>query len=296
MRRYYPDKNSSAEAARKTIEINAAYAVLGDAPARAAYDARHRNGMKGSAGDSSGSPPPPPHGSGSTEEPPPPRGRAEAPIFGKGGLIFASIITALVIGSVALTGSESTNANNTMNVDENLTTTDMNASAFDAVETKPIEQNVTQAIPPDLSKQPQTAVSYSTIEYAADRVAKIIVTKGIAGARAYSEHCHKAVRSAPSWDGADSCAAFDYAAAYIDGAVSTQAGWPKNGYFDFQSDNQPDDYAAVGGPSYVTNDRLTKIKSAAQDAAAEAFRREVGRMRADNTSQSGAAPGNSTEE
>jgi DnaJ-class molecular chaperone len=34
MRRYHPDKNPSADAARKTIEINAAYAVLGDTAAR----------------------------------------------------------------------------------------------------------------------------------------------------------------------------------------------------------------------------------------------------------------------
>jgi hypothetical protein len=129
-----------------------------------------------------------------------------------------------------------------------------------------------------LSGQPTSAVDYSTIEDAARRVAKLIATKGIAGARAYSEDCHKAVQAAPSWTAADGCAAFDYAAAYIDSAVSTQAGWPKNGYFDFQNDNETDQYAAVGAPSYRTYDRLPKIRAAAQQAGLDAFRTELARQ------------------
>jgi hypothetical protein len=188
---------------------------------------------------------------------------------------------------MALGGLSSSNTalNNTMNVDEDLTTTDMNATDMTAVDmnatdVNAVDMNAIQPTPLDLSKQPQSAVSYSTIEAAANRVAKIIAIKGIAGARAYSETCHKAVQSSPSWEGADGCAAFDYAAAYIDGAVSTQSGWPKNGYFEFQDSNQPDAYAAVGAPSYTTSDRLTKIRAAAQDAAIEAFRAELARQNA----------------
>ena len=306
MRRYHPDKNPSAEAARKTIEINEAYAVLGDPIARAAYDGRRRSSAE-SAKAKANRPPPPP--------PPPPSDSAShaasdrVPSYSeeqsRGGLVFASILSGCIVLAVVVSAASSSGvANNTMNVDENLTTTDMdatdmlatdmNATDMSATDMNATAMNVDENLtttdintmdmadqaPPDLSRQIQTAVSYSTVEDAAKRVARMIVRGGMASARTYSENCHKAVQSRPSWDGADSCAAFDYAAAYIDGAVSNQGGWPKNGYFDFQSDNQSDDYSAVGAPSYVTNSRLTKVRSAAQSAAAEAFRAEIAKMRA----------------
>lgn len=303
MRRYHPDKNPSKEAQRKTVEINAAYAVLGDPIQRADYNTR-RNAEAARASSSktersSTSPPPPP---------PPPKGStanadnnpvAPSAAAKRGGLIFASILTVCIVGGLILSASNLSDvANNTMNVDENLTTTDMNATDMNAtdlnatdmnasaIDLNSLETNLAAAEPADLSKQAQTALSYDTIEAAADRVAKIITTKGISGARAYSENCHKAVQASPSWDGADDCAAFDYAAAYIDDAVSTQAGWPKNGYFEFQNTNEPDDYAAVGAPSYVTSDRLNKLRAAAQSAAQEAFSAEVARMRAKEASRS----------
>lgn len=288
MHRYHPDKNPSEMAQKRTVEINAAYAVLGDPKKRAAYDARRKAGTsqkKASAGSGEKSPPPPP--------PPPPKSTTEksAPVpaatgsGGRAGLIFASILTVFIIGPVALGALRASDiANNTMNVDENLTTTDLNAAtAYD--DTSGVMANADAALnaaatasAPDLSQQEAAPVDYSTIESAARKVAKIIATKGVTGARAYSEDCHKAVLATPSWTGADSCAAFDYAAAYIDGAVTTQAGWPKNGYFDFQSENQSDQYAAVGAASYRTYDRLPKIKAAAQQAGLEAFRTELARQ------------------
>ncbi|MFL6728116.1 MAG: hypothetical protein ACJ8FS_16620 [Sphingomicrobium sp.] len=196
-----------------------------------------------------------------------------------GGLIFASILTIFILAVVGLSGSNSTNSAglNTMNVDENLTTTDMN-TAVDMNAMNATDMNAVEAVPPDLSKQSQTAVSYSTIEGSANRFAKIITTKGITGARAYSDSCHKSVQTKPSWDAADGCAAFDFAAAYIDDAVSTQNGWPKDGYFQFQSANEADNYASVGAPTYVTSDRLSKIRAAAQSAALEAYRIELARQ------------------
>jgi hypothetical protein len=296
MRRYHPDKNPSKEAQRKTVEINAAYAILGDANQRAAYDARRTAEAaraSSSKTEQSSTPPPPP---------PPPGGNASyagksavaaSGTGNRGGLIFASILTVCIVGGLVLSASNSSDvANNTMNVDENLTTTDMNATDMNAsaIDVNAVDANLTVVEPADLSKQPQTALSYDTIEAAANRVAKMITTKGISGARAYSEKCHKAVQASPSWNGADDCAAFDYAAAYIDDAVSTQAGWPKNGYFEFQNTNEPDDYAAVGAPTYVTSDRLSKIRAAAQSAAADAFRYEVARMKASEPPPPPSAP------
>jgi hypothetical protein len=191
---------------------------------------------------------------------------------GAGAVIIGLGLVAAFIG-VAATGNLET-ANNTMNVDENLTTTDFEPTDLNATDLNAV---ATEAAPPDLSKLPQPTLSYDTIENAANRVAKLITAKGILGARTYSESCHKSVESTPSWNGADGCAAFDYAAAYIDDAITTQNGWLKDGYFQFQSGNQPDNYAAIGAPPYVTSDRLAKIKAAAQDAALTAFRVEIAR-------------------
>ena len=326
MRRYHPDKNPSESARKKTIEINAAYAVLGDPAKRAAYDTRRaQSGPKkkttATNGAQSSSPP--------TPEPPPHKPATAASNVdlggGRGGIIFASILTLVIIGSLVVAGLNATDmANNTMNVDENLTAIDMNATvdmnatdinatdeagsiaapnADEALKNALSELGDTSAIPADLSQQPTATLDYSTIEDAAQKVAKIIATNGMAGARAYSENCHKAVQANPSWTAADGCAAFDYAAAYIDAAVTTQAGWPKNGYFDFQSDNQTDQYAAVGAASYRTYDRLPKIKAAAQQAGLDAFRTELARQQtirrmgdAQQSSQNNAsAPSNTSE-
>lgn len=328
MRRYHPDKNPSAEAAQKTIQINAAYAVLGDATARAAYDVRRkskesqRKSSSGAGAKPPPPPPPPPSPPPHPSEPEPPATRARSG-DSAAGLIFASLITILIIGAIGFGASKATIdiANNTMNVDENLTTTDMNSTTMDSIasdmnvpgmpDSGNVEANADAALNAagelspalgthvDLSDQPSAAVDYSTIEDAARRVAKIIATKGMAGARTYSESCHKAVQASPSWSGADGCAAFDYAAASIDAAVTSQAGWPRNGYFDFQSSNQSDQYAAVGVSSYRTYDRLPKIRNAAQQAGLDAFRTEIARqntisrMRGDQ--QTTSAAGNSTE-
>ena len=311
MRRYHPDKNPSAEAARKTIEINEAYAVLGNPVARAAYDGRRRSSAESAKAKANQPPPPPPPPSSDSESHAASgRARSHGEERSRGGLVFASILSGcIVLGVIVSAAGSSGVSNNTMNVDENLTTTDMDATDMTAADMNATDMNatdmnapdmnstamnvdetltttdmnamdMTDQAPPDLSRQIQTAVSYSTVEDAAKRVARMIVRGGISSARTYSESCHKAVQSRPSWDGADSCAAFDYAAAYIDRAVSNQGGWPKNGYFDFQSDNQSDDYSAVGAPSYVTTSRLSKLRSAAQSAAGEAFRAEVAKMQA----------------
>lgn len=179
-----------------------------------------------------------------------------------------------------------------MNVDENLTATDMNAVDMNAADMNAAEMNAdaalneaanatdnnqVAAIPTSLSGQPQAVVSYSTIEGAAQRFANALITKGITGARAVSEACHNDVQKQPTWDAADNCAAFDYAAAYVDEAVSRTGGFPPNGYFQFQRTNQADAYSAIGAPSYLTLTRLEKIRGAAESAAAEAYRTEVWR-------------------
>jgi hypothetical protein len=176
-----------------------------------------------------------------------------------------------------------------MNVDENVTTTDFGPGLNYANDTNTADANMTMNATdvnrlaannlPDLSVQRQTAVNYSTIEAAADHFASMLMKHGVLGARTYSERCHKDVQSAPSWDSADSCAAFDFAAAYVDEAVTRQANLPKDPYFQFQRSNQADNYAGIGAPSYATESRLSKIREAAENAALEAMRIQLARRK-----------------
>jgi curved DNA-binding protein CbpA len=299
MRRYHPDTNCSPEAARKCIEINAAYAVLGDPAARAAYDARrHQQDNSAERVDAGASTVESQSGDMDAKT----RSRSVGAILVYSLFIVGSGILGTLVVINGAHGSHTADSN-TMNVDENLTTADLNATDMSAVQGSQTDINsvhniampatadlnaiaTDSALPPNLSQQVQSAVSYSTIESAAWRFATLLRSQGLAGARTYSERCHKGVKVTPTWDGADSCAAFDYAAAYIDEAVSRNGGWSRNGYFEFQRANQGDNYAAVGAPSYLTYSRLNQIKAAAEESAAEALRTQLARERPNSAASS----------
>lgn len=133
--------------------------------------------------------------------------------------------------------------------------------------------------PASLEDLPSTELAFDDIEAAANRFASTLMRNGMAGARALSETCHKQVIAEPSWSGADRCAGFDYAAAYIDERIAREAGWALNPYFQFQSDNQSDRYEAAGASAYSIHSRLTTIKKTAEQAAEIALRLEVAKIK-----------------
>jgi curved DNA-binding protein CbpA len=62
--RYHPDRDTSPEAARRMIELNEAYRLVGKAEARTAFDTANRRaaygfGTAGNGGNGSSTPPPP---------------------------------------------------------------------------------------------------------------------------------------------------------------------------------------------------------------------------------------------
>jgi curved DNA-binding protein CbpA len=116
---------------------------------------------------------------------------------------------------------------------------------------------------------PPPTLTYDDIESAAQNFERIFRKDGMAGARAFSESCHKAVISVPSWSAADRCAAFDYSASFIDQGATRESGADPNGYFAFQKDNQANNYRSVGGASYL-GPRLAEIEKTASAAVSEA--------------------------
>jgi len=278
MRRYHPDTNASADAKQRAAEINEAYEVLSNPTKRARYDAelkvaqakQRTTGESSSAGrqwESQSPPPRPPQPPKATESgpvtpPPEPSGLAKA------GWVAGGI--GLILLVAALSTSPGQDAN-TMNVDENAMPTDltdMNMASANTVEPpKPIK----------LSDLEQSPIQFDDVETAASQFARVLMKRGIAGARATSEKCHKDVTAAPSWEGADRCAAFDFAAAYIDKGVATASGWEPFPYFQFQADNQSDRYEEAGAYAFSVNNRLTTIKEAAERSVEGALRSELAR-------------------
>ena len=299
MRRYHPDTNKDATAQQKAREINEAYAVLGDAAKRAEYDRQRATGQAGQAqqqrnsgqgsSKAAGSKPSASAGAGAAQQQPPTTGSSY-----KDGSAWW-LITAVIIGVLALpalfSGSSNEAAENTMNVDEALITENVVASdeavdaaldaAGNAVENASDALNSMEAeAPPGLSKLPDAQVDYGNIESAAEKFAAILVNNGIPGARSFSDRCHKGVVAKPSWAAADYCAAFDFAGAHIDEAISKQGKFPQNGYFQFQSDNQDDAYVAAGAYAFSLPSRLATIRRAVEPAVVEALDVRHARQRA----------------
>lgn len=287
MRRYHPDTNKDPAAEQKAQAINAAYAVLGDPERRARYDSARRKSTDGQSTSNRKSqnraepesPPPPP----------PPMDNSEVVPFeeGRGGM--AAFAFLLVLGAAAIIAYASTpnierqadelreqaDSLDTMNVDETLTTNEVLANEVASA---------------TLSEIPQPTVEYSNVEAAANRLASILMKDGIAGARSYSQNCHKDVQESPSWEGADNCAAFDFAAAYVDQAISGEGKWAPSGYFKFQQDNMDDTYEAAGAPPYTVAARLNQIRRAVEPAAAEALQVAIAKQRADEARAAREAP------
>lgn len=301
MRRYHPDTNKDATAQQKAREINEADGVLGDAAKRAEYDRQRATSQAGRAQQqrnsgqgSSKAPGPKPSasagaGAAPRQQPPPPTGPSSKNGSGR-WLMAASLIGILALPAL-LSDSGNEAAENTMNVDETLTTENIVASdeavdaaldaAGNAVDNAADALNSTEAEAPlGLSKLPDAQVEYSNVESAAQKFAAILIKDGIAGARSFSDRCHNGVVAKPNWAAADYCAAFDFAAAHIDEAISKRGQFPENGYFQFQSDNQDDAYVAAGAYAFSLSSRLATIRRAVEPAVVEAVDVQLARQRA----------------
>lgn len=111
---------------------------------------------------------------------------------------------------------------------------------------------------PELAYTP-SPMSYDTIEKATKTFVSIYNDRGYEGARGYSQKCHKAAKSWPTYDRLDYCVAFDLAAAAFDYRSHTQGGTTRNQYFKFQSGHADELYE--GAASYEIEQRVRNMSS-----------------------------------
>lgn len=257
--KYHPDTHSGTDATRRAAAINEAYAVLSDPAKRAAYDSARSNSASARASHKAGTPPPPP--------PPPPQPSpmpsAAAQLGPQRRHVGAWVVVALMVGLIAI-GVAATRTSDAVTIAP--------AGSSNSVFAEPSDSVAAFATPSSPETLPTAAVAgpgsddlkFDNIEAAAKQFDRVLQRRGISGARAFSEHCHEGLKTAPTWQAADYCAAFDIAAAHVDKAVSSALSVRPRDYFLFVNDNAADTYKPLGQAPYQVTDRLERIRKAAE--------------------------------
>lgn len=314
MLKYHPDHNKSPGATERAAKINEAFKAIGTKENRAAYDAAQaRNSAPPPSPPPSPPPPPPrPPASPPRPSPPPPRAaprpRAQARIPSSWlanlrgiAVIFllVGVVRAVIMvsnrGNVSLSSATVSSSIDTITSSPNpkavRTERSSKNSLVDHMEMAPSPGDKLSALPlvnssPTAVPLSPPSVDFRLLEGAAMTFAKVLNREGVWGARDWSQSCHQRVRSAPSWSRADRCAAFDYAARYMDLGMVKAAGIRPNTYFAYQAQNQADNYREVAGDQiYSVADRLRQISTAVEPLTYDAVKsgiqqREAGRQRA----------------
>ena len=285
MLKYHPDTNKSADATRRAAAINEAFSVLGDVRSRAAYDLSRRSGNT-TPPSSSPSPSDREKASSSAKSKVNTRTAASSGWKAQFGSLAAIVLAVAVVrvgvreanGSAAAPSPVSTAANdiaavgletmtdNMTAVDQPSTPTSFSGDALLSNMLEPPTETPTPLLSDTaaISIQPPTNIDFETIERAATTFAKVLSRGGMIEAREWSQTCHGEVKQNPSWSAVDRCAAFDYAARYVDVGVAKAADMRTNSYFAFQAANQADNYDVVGGQPYLVGQRLRRIEAAVE--------------------------------
>ena len=279
LKKYHPDKYSGNDARELTARIIDAYKIVGDPVARANFDRKmspNGTSKQSGAGTAKNAPPSPP-------KPSTPNKGADGRSRQIGGrsieykslvwvVLGALVILAIVI--VNLQGKSSTDYDSMIEAAADTVEMPaeeaMGANESGTVATKPLEQgevlsdlfSSTSPLPVDLPSNPPP-IAFATVESATKAFSRALRSGGMNEARKRSEKCHLAVKTNPTWDGLDYCASFDFAAAILDRYVTKETKWSRNGYFEFQENNQADYF---GSRQYLANSRLYKLKSATVSA------------------------------
>lgn len=282
MLKYHPDTNRSPDATQRAAAINEAFSVLGDPTKRVAYDASLGRRASGPSAPPP-TPPDPPTPPQSDDRDRLPRPQFRLPTWGKS---LAGLIVVLLVGlGVRIAIHEANRARLAEQYawregpDPMMdgTMVDNMTAAEDPFANDAMMMNLS-GLPSALGSNSlsgslpltPTNVVFRDIEAAAESFETVLNRRGIMGARAWSENCHKQVEKNPSWAEADKCAAFDYAARFIDKGMTQTTGLNPNGYFVFQAENQANNYKAVGGQPYLVTERLRAIKTAVEPLTYEA--------------------------
>lgn len=288
MLKYHPDTHTGTDATKRATEINEAYSVLSDPAKRAAYDSSRAKktsseGQHKSANASSPPPPPPP---------PPPRpdpassasppDQNPAPKKVPIGAVVAVCLVAGVsilsmIGS-ARRATEEVRAAASVNPPPSVYSYVAPTPTPSLQSPTPVDLLSTAVAPGD------DDVRFNNIEAAAISFSRVLKKSGIAGARAVSEKCHKGLEAAATWQAADYCVAFDFAASHVDHEVTSALSAKPLEYFTFISENEADAYNSLGLTPYLAMQRTDRIRKAAENIADGAIEASIARSPGPNQS------------
>lgn len=289
MLKYHPDTNKSQGATERATAINAAFAVLGDPQRRANYDASRNSQSAPPPPSPPPAPPPPPKG-GHRPQQSPAADALTAPPAGwvakLGGILAVLIVGAVVRVAVHEANRSSSSPTSTLSaaadpmsamgmdtMTDNMTAVDGTAAST-GLPADAAMSNLPEAAADNglgtFTYQAPTGINFDDIEGASYTFAKVLNQRGIYGARAWSQKCHAEAAKAPTWSAVDRCAAFDFAARYMDAEMVKAANIAPNSYFAFQADNQADSYSVVGGQPYTVAERLKRIRTAVEPTTYEA--------------------------
>jgi hypothetical protein len=264
MRKYHPDTNRDPNATARAQAINAAFDILGNVQRRAAYDAARST-------QRAHTPPPPP------EDPAPPPQYTPPPnwkpsqrgfTWSKKWTVGATAFVLVgFIGNV-LSGLP---INQPTNVAPAVIDAAAAAVAADSASvvsppptSEPQQASLQWTAPQNNTSLPSPAmpISFDDLDHAARDFDRVLSKRGMLGAKAYSESCHKELTTNPTWAAADQCTAFDIAAAHIDGAIASASNgtFTQNDYFRFKNDNPNDTYTQLGIDRSAAQERIDGIR------------------------------------
>lgn len=257
MLKYHPDTSRMSDAAARAMAINEAYATLGNAERRAAYDAQ-RARRPASGGDAG----PGVHWTG---------WRVAAPAMAV-ITVLGAVVTmgAAVVAPVVGNRSE---ASPVPPSDRPLPRT----SVEDVANVKRHEAPASRSAMVEVfgRKEPeaepaaqQVAGAIDTIDYAAVRdsaaaAVRILQGDGIDTARMESLSCAERVASTHSWAQADRCAAFDHAVRLADLRTARDDGTAEDAYFATREREASSLYAPTGVDRYLVSQRIQSVRMAA---------------------------------
>jgi curved DNA-binding protein CbpA len=256
MLKYHPDTSQVPDAAARAMAINEAYATLGNAERRAAYDAKRSRGPTSGSADAR-------HRAGWRIAAP---AMAVATVLGgvvTMGAAFVAPVASNRSEASTIAPSDRTLAHTPSGDASGTTTNDAPARHSEMVEVfgrRDAAASAPAETPPSSEADP---IDYAAVRDSAAAAVRVLQSDGLDIARVESLSCAERVASTRSWAQADRCAAFDHAVRLADLRTARDAGTAEDAYFATREKEAQSLYASTGVDRYLVGQRIQRVRMAA---------------------------------
>lgn len=256
MLKYHPDTSQVPNAAVRAMAINEAYATLGNAERRAAYDAKRTQNQASGTG--------------------PARRRAGWRIAAP-AMAAATVLGAVVTMGAAVVAPVASNRSEASTIppsDRTLAHAAPDGGARKAAADAPTHHSEmvevfgrrdAAATAPNEAPSAGEAdpIDYAAVRDSAAAAVRVLQSDGLDIARVESLSCAERVASTRSWAQADRCAAFDHAVRLADLRTAHDTGTSEDAYFATREKEAPSLYASTGVDRYLVGQRIQRVRMAA---------------------------------